>query len=388
MTAIPSEGASDFAVPRHNYAAQLPGLEDELMPRIAALLEEGGYVLGEQVWWFERRLARFLDTEHVVAVGSGTDALVLALDALDVGSSDEVITVANGFHATALAVYRVGAVPVYVDCRPGDFLVDMERVDAALTDRTAALLLVHAFGRAADLRAARDFCDRAGISLVEDCTQAIGARFAGQRVGTVGDAGCWSFAPARNLAAAGDGGAVSTQRSGIAERVRRLRDLGRTSKDQHVIRGYSSRLDSIQALVLDHKLAQVDDWNTRRIDAAAAYRHHLAGLPVTFQDAGRAGEHVYHLFQVRVPADDRDPLLDHLRLQGIDAVVRYPEPLHLQPALRDPKYPPGTFPVAEALARETLCLPIRPDLAEVEIDYVCSTVRSFYRGARHASRLA
>jgi dTDP-4-amino-4,6-dideoxygalactose transaminase len=388
MTAVPSRGASDFAVPRHNYAAQFAGLEDELVPRISALLEEGEYVLGEPVRWFERRLARFLDTDHVVAVGSGTDALVLALDALDVGSSDEVITVANGFHATALAVHRVGAVPVYVDCRPGDFLVDMEQVHAAVTHRTAALLLVHAFGRAADLRAARDFCDRKGIGLVEDCTQAIGARSAGRRVGTVGDAGCWSFAPARNLAAAGDGGAVSTQRAGVAERVGLLRDFGRIGPNQHVIRGYSSRLDSIQALVLDHKLGRVDDWNARRIEAAAAYREGLANLPVTFQDAGREGEHVYQLFQIRVPADDRDRLLDHLRMQGVDVVVRYPEPLHLQAALRDPKYPPGTFPVAEALARETLCLPIRPDLAEIEVDYVCSTVRSFYRGARRTSRLA
>lgn len=377
---------SDFAVPRHNYAAQFAGLEGELLPQVAALLEEGGYVLGEPVTRFEQRLARFLDVEHTVGVSSGTDALVLALDALDVGPSDEVITAANGSHATALAVHRVGAVPIYVDCRPDDFLTDMDQVAAALTERTTALLLVHVFGRAADLRAARRFCDQSGISLVEDCAHAFGARSAGSRVGTVGDAGCWSFAPDKNLAAAGDGGALSTRRGSIAERVRLLRDFGQVERNQHVLRGYDSRLDSIQALVLDHKLDRLEEWNTRRAEAAAAYRAGLAGLPIGFQSGGGEGEHVYHLFQVRVDVDHRDRLLDHLRLHGVEAVVRYPEPLHLQPALRDPRFPPGRFPVAEALAKETLCLPIRPDLAEIEIDYVCNTVRSFYVGAKHPAR--
>lgn len=377
-----------FTVPKYRYPAQFAGVERELLGAVEALLLRGDYVLGKEVGEFESRLASYLGTAHTVGVNSGTDALILTLDALGVGPGDEVVTVANSFHATAQAIARRGATPVYVDCRDDDFLMDLDQLPDALTERTRAVVLVHMFGRAADVPRALSICQDAGVPLVEDCAQAIGARSAGTRVGTASAAGCWSFAPAKNLAAAGDGGAVSTQDDALAERLRLLRHFGQPSQNQHELLGYNSRLDTLQALVLLHKIDRLDAWNEARAAAAASYRTRLAGLPVRFQDPGAPGEHVYHLFQLRTDSEaTRDGLLGHLRADGIDAVVRYPVPLHRQPALAGAGGAPGgapggdgagRFPVAEELAAHTLCLPVRPDLSEEEIQHVCASVTSYY----------
>jgi dTDP-4-amino-4,6-dideoxygalactose transaminase len=216
------------------------------------------------------------------------------------------------------------------------------------------------------------------IAIVEDAAQAIGARIGGRLVGSIGAAACFSFHPSKNLAAAGDGGAITTNDDGIDSTVRRLRELGQDGQNHHVVVGLNSKLDAIQAVVLHHKLPNVAEWNARRREIAAAYRERLADLPLAFQRVAPQQDHVYHLFQIRT--DRRDDLLRHLRTAGVDAVVRYPTPIHLQPAFADMGWRKGDFPVAEKLAAELLCLPIRPDLSLDEIDHVAESVRTFFRG--------
>lgn len=368
-----------FRVPKYNYQDQLPGLDEEILPALRRILLSGTYVLGPEVAEFEANLAAFLEARYAVGVNSGTDALILGLDALGIGPGDRVVTVANSFHATAQAIVRRGARPVLVDCRDTDYLIDLDQVPAVLDPAARALIIVHLFGQAVDVTAAKDLCDRSGLLLVEDCAQAIGARSRGVRVGSVSDAGCWSFAPAKNLAAAGDGGAVSTPRADVDRQLRLLRHFGQPEQNRHEIVGYNSRLDTLQACLLNVKIKRLDAWNAARVRAAAGYRARLAGLPLTFQAGAGPDEHVYHLFQVRAQSRAvRDGLVKVLREGGVDAVVRYPTPLHLQPAFADLGYRRGAFPVAEALAEQTLCLPIRPDLTADDADHVCGLIAEYF----------
>lgn len=365
-----------WQVPRYDYSSQFPGLKEKLLPQIERLMHDGNYVLGEAVGEFEEDFAAYLQAPFAVGVNSGTDALILALDVLGVGPGDEVITVTNSFHATAMAIARVGATPVLVDCEQDTYLIDLDAAERAVTEHTKAVIVVHLFGQAVDMVAAREFTDRHGLLLVEDCAQAVGAYSDSRRVGTVSDAGCWSFAPSKNLAAAGDAGAVTLADEETAKRVRLLRHFGQTSQNDHHVIGYNSRLDTVQALVLSHKLPHLDGWNQQRVAIADAYREHLGALPVKFQEGAGSGEHVYHLFQVET--DARDALLEHLRQDGIDAVVRYPTPMHLQPAFTHLKTASGEMPVAERLARQTLCLPLYPSMSEEQVDHVCRSVADFF----------
>lgn len=367
-----------YRVPRYDYPAQFGDVDARLLPDIRSLLLGGDYVLGSALTAFERDFASYLEVPHVVGVNSGTDALVLALDALGIGAGDEVITVANTFHATALAIVRVGAKPIFVDCLLDSYLIDLEQVEAAITPQTKAVIVVHLFGQAVDMPAAADLARRHGLALIEDCAQAVGACSHDSPVGSVGDVGCWSFAPSKNLAAAGDAGALSLRDGEFADRLRLLRHFGQPSQNQHDVLAYNSRLDSLQALVLSHKLPFVDEWNRRRVAHAEQYRLGLANLPVTLQSGAAQGGHVYHLFQIRT--EHRDALVSFLQGQSIDAVVRYPNPLHLQRAFLYRAYPRGCFPIAEALAEETLCLPLYPSMAPDQVDFVCDTVAKFFAG--------
>ncbi|SFQ05728.1 DegT/DnrJ/EryC1/StrS family aminotransferase [Amycolatopsis rubida] len=370
---------AEYRVGRYDYPGQLPGLDDELLPSIRETLLRGDYVLGAAVDRFEHAFASYLGARHAVGVNSGTDALILALHALGIGPGDEVITVANTFHASAQAVVRVGATPVLADCGPGDYLIDLEQAEAAITDRTRAVLVVHLFGQSVDMAAAHALAKRHDLLVLEDCAQAIGAYSGGVRVGTTSDAGCWSFAPSKNLAAAGDAGAISlggADADRLAAVLRRLRHFGQDKQNEHRVVGFNSRLDTLQALVLGHKLPQLDEWTARRVAVAAEYRERLAGLPVSFQDGAGAGEHVYHLFQLRT--ERRDELLAHLREAGVDAVVRYPHPIHLQEAFAFLGHRRGDFPVAEDLAGTTLCLPLFPSMTADQVSLVCDGVREFF----------
>ena len=348
--------------------AQLTGLADD----VDRVLRSGSYVLGAEVREFEAAFAAHTGTDYAVGVNSGTDALVLALRALGIGPGDEVITAANTFHATVLAIFAVGALPRLVDCRPDDWLIDLDAVADAINERTAAILPVHLFGRAVLMAPLLELARRHGLAVVEDCAQAVGARDDGQRVGSLSDAGCFSFHPSKNLSAAGDGGALTTNREDVAEACRQMRSLGQAGQNHHVVRGVNSKLDELQALLLRRKLPLVDGWNERRRAVAARYEARLRGTGVEPAPLVEDERHVYHLFQVEVA--DRDGLLAGLRDAGVDAVVRYPTPPHRQPAFAGALEGQGPFPAAERQAAATLCLPMRASLTVEEVDYVCETV--------------
>ncbi|RWO93028.1 MAG: DegT/DnrJ/EryC1/StrS family aminotransferase [Mesorhizobium sp.] len=366
----------NFKVARYDYPAQFTGLETQLLQEIRELLNSGEYVLGQAVAEYERAFAAYIGTTHAIGVNSGTDALVLALHALGIGRGDEVITVANSFHATALAIVRIGALPVMVDCKSDTFLIDLEQVERSISKRTKAVIVVHLFGQSVNMAAVHDLATRNGLLVVEDCAQAIGALSGGKKVGSTTDAGCWSFAPSKNLAAAGDAGAITLNNPEISNRLRQMRHFGQAAQNEHLFAGYNSRLDTIQALVLRNKLARVDMWGAERARIASIYKEQLDGLPLSFQSGAEPGEHAYHLFQVKT--ESRDDLLSHLRKSGIDAVVRYPTPIHLQPAFVDLGYRPGDLPIAEALAEQTLCLPLHPAMTADQIDLVCDCIHKFF----------
>lgn len=361
-------------VERINSRFELGPIISPVMSGIEAALLSGEVILSAEVGRFERAFAEHTGTAHALGVNSGTDALVLALEALGVGRGDEVVTVANTFHATALAIARTGATPVFVDARPGDYLMDVAALEAAVTGRTRAVVAVHLYGLPLDPAPLLDVCRRHGLRLVEDVGQAVGATAGGRRAGSLGDVGCFSFHPSKNLGAAGDGGMVTTDSAELAERVRGLRYFGQRQRKVHGELGWNTKLDAVQAIVLHHKLPYVEAWSKARRERAARYRECLAGLPLRFQTA--TDDHVYHLFQVETAA--REPLRTHLQQRGIDAVVRYPVPLHRQPAFAYLGYAAGAFPVAERLADQLLALPIRPDLDDAEMDHVVAAVRDFF----------
>jgi dTDP-4-amino-4,6-dideoxygalactose transaminase/N-acetylglucosamine kinase-like BadF-type ATPase len=373
--------ASDpaMAVERGNSRFEFAQILSPVLSEIEGALLSGRTILSAEVDRFEQAFADYIGCDYALGVNSGTDALVLAMEAVGIGPGDEVITVANTFHATVLAIARTGATPVLVDSRPDDFLMNVDDLAALVTERTKAIVAVHLYGLPLDLAPVAALCGRHGLHLIEDCAQAVGAMLGGRRVGSIGDVGCFSFHPSKNLAAAGDAGMITTSSKEIAARVRSRRYFGQRERKVHSELGHNSKLDALQAIVLYHKLPLLDEWNHLRRGRAERYRSLLAGLPVTFQRPGSqpaADQHVYHLFQVSSP--ERDALLRHLTGCGIDAVVRYPQPIHLQPAFEALGYRTGAFPVTERLAGTLLCLPIRPDLGDEEMNLVVAAMLDFF----------
>lgn len=363
-------------VHRYNYADQFGGNVDKLLNRYRQILLQGEYILTEDVHSFEQNFARYLELQYAQGVNSGTDALMVALLSLGIGAGDEVITQANTFYASVTAICLVGATPVLVDAEEEGFTMDHSQLEDAITTRTRALMPVHLYGRPAPMGTILSLARKYGLFVVEDAAQAVGARWRNRRVGGLGDVGCFSFHPSKNLAAAGDAGAVVTNNFDLNEKMRLFKELGQNGQNVHDVVGINSKLDAMQALVLSTKLVHLDGWNARRREIAKDYRKRLQGLPLRFQAESDDEEHVWHLFQVRT--EKRDALLKALRKDGIDAVVRYPSPIHLQGAFHDRGWKKGQFPVSEALANELLCLPIRPDLSDDEIDYVCEATTNFF----------
>lgn len=365
-------------VPRYNFVHQHAPLVEGVAADFRRLLLEGDFILNRDVEAFESAFGDWLGVEQVLGLNSGTDALVLALRAAGVGSGDEVITQANTFYATVAAILLSGAKPVLVDARADDFLIDASALAQVATARTRAIIPVHLYGKATEMDPILSFARDRDIIVIEDAAQSHGAKSGGRAVGTLGDVGCFSFHPSKNLAAAGDAGALATQDRALGERTRRLRSLGQKSPNEHVVVGINSKLDAIQARLLLLKLPYLNGWNESRRTVAGWYHERLSGLPVSFQATAGGDEHVFHLFQVRTA--ERDRLLTHLVDAGVDAVIRYPTPIHLQEAFQDLGYRVGSFPVAETLADELLCLPIRPDMTVDEVDYVAGTIHDFFGG--------
>jgi len=364
------------ADPRAGYVAH----RQEIDAAIRRVLETGRYVLGAEVAAFEDEFARYVGVAHGVGVGSGTEALHLALRACAVGPGDEVITVSHTAVATVAAIELAGATPVFVDIDPATFTLDPARLEAAISARTKAVIPVHLYGLPADLGPILAVARRRGLRVIEDCAQAHGARYRGSVVGSFGDIGAFSFYPTKNLGAIGDGGLIVTADAGLAERARLLREYGWAERYVSHIAGWNSRLDELQAAVLRVKLRYLDRDNAARSRIAALYRELLGGSDLTLPVERGDARHAYHLFVVR--SARRDALLAHLEEQGVRALVHYPVPIHLQPAYRDRLRGSEALLASEAAAREVLSLPMYPELAESDVRLVVGAVSAFSATAR------
>jgi len=333
----------------------------------------GNYIGGPAVTSFEEQWAAYCGTDYAVGVGNGTDALELTLAALGIGPGDEVVVSANAFIAAAAAVVRVRAVPRFADVSDETLLMTPETLSDALTPRTRAVIVVHMFGQMPDMSGILDVAAKAGISVIEDAAQAHGAEWDGRRAGTFGDAACFSFYPAKNLGAFGDGGAVVTSRPDLADRVRALANHGRSHGSAHYEHDYvgtNSRLDTLQAVLLSEKLRFLEKWTERRIALAAHYREVLNGTEVRLTAVASPARHVYHLFIVRVAG--RDAVRAELGRRGIETGVHYPVPCHRQPPLR--QFADRPLRVAEQAAGEMLSLPMFPHLTESQVEFVCESL--------------
>lgn len=366
-------------IPFLDLSAATEEIRPELERRWAAILDHGRFILGDEVAAFERHFAAYCECPHAVGMASGLDALKLALRVLGVGPGDEVITAANSFIATALAITAVGATPVLADIDPATYAMDPADVARRITPRTRALLPVHLYGHPADMAALGALAARHRLHMLEDACQAHGARFHGRRVGAMGDMAAFSFYPGKNLGGMGDGGLVTTGREDWAEALRKLRNYGSTVRYHHDLPGENSRLDTLQAAVLDLKLAHLDEHNRLRRAAAAYYRRQLQGVGDVVVPVEAAGcEPVYHLFVIRTAR--RDALMAHLRAAGVECLIHYPIPIHLQKAYAGAGWKEGDYPVAEQCARQILSLPIFPTITREQQDQVVAAVRAFFRG--------
>jgi len=366
-------------VPFVDLKAQYRSIKPEVDEAIGRVLETTAFILGPAVEEFERAFAAYLGAEFCVGVSNGTAAVQLALAACGVTAGDEVILPANTFIATAEAVSALGAVPVLVDCERDSSNIDANKVEAAVTPRTRAVVPVHLYGQPADLDPVFDVARRHRLEVVEDAAQAHGARYKGRRVGALGRAAAFSFYPGKNLGAYGEGGAVVTNEAGVARRLRLLRDHGSERKYEHEIVGHNYRLEGIQGAVLSVKLKRLDGWNAQRRQHAARYRELLGPLEaagaVSLPREMPYAEHVYHLFVVR--SDERDELQKHLAASGVQTGIHYPVPVHLQPAYRALGHKPGDFPEAERQAASVLSLPMFAELTEEQLSRVAEAVAAW-----------
>ena len=371
----------DSPVPFLDLARGYEETAAEMEAAVLEVLRSRGYVLGPAVERFEREVAEFLGVEHALGVSSGSEALLLALVALDVGPGDQVVTTPFTFFSTVSSIVRSGAEPVFADVSEEDLLLDAEAVSAVVGDRTRAILPVHLYGQCVDFEAIDAIARPRGIPVIEDAAQAIGARRSGLGAGQFGDLSCFSFYPTKNLAACGDAGLVVTTDDRLMARVRRLRDHGSERRYEHLEIGWNARLDGIQAAALSVGLGRLEERNRARVARASRYDALIAQAELS--DIVRplrtapAAEHVFHQYVVRVP--ERDRLQEHLNARGIGSAIYYPTPLHLQPCFDSLGYAVGDFPIAERAAGEVLALPMFPQLRDAEQERVISEIASFYR---------
>ena len=366
-------------VPFLDLRAAYEELKEEIDEAVARVLGSGYYLLGKEVEALEEEFAEHLNVEYCVGVGNGLDALHLALRALGVGQGDEVLVPSNTYIATWLAVSYAGAVPVPVEPDERTYNIDPEKLEAAITDRTRAIIPVHLYGQPADMDPILEVARKHNLWVLEDAAQAHGACYKGKRVGGLGDIAGWSFYPGKNLGAFGDGGAVTTNNGEFADRVRVLRNYGSRTKYFNEVRGFNSRLDEIQAAVLRVKLKHLDEWNRRRRNIAELYRRELEGCNLILPYVPEWAEPAYHLFVVR--SGQRDALQQYLETQGIGTLIHYPVPPHLQQAYCEIGLAAGTLPISERIHQEVLSLPIGPHVTEAQVETVTRAVCEFCQGS-------
>jgi dTDP-4-amino-4,6-dideoxygalactose transaminase len=362
-----------MSVPFLDLGAAYRELQAEIGAALSRVAASGWYIGGPEVERFETEFADYCGAAHCVGTGNGFDALHLALRAFDIGPGDEVILASNSYAATVLAVSHVGAIPVFVEPDPATHNLDPKLIEAAVTAKTIAILPTHLYGLPADLDAISDIAKKHGLAVIEDAAQAHGAAYKRKRLGGHSHAVAWSFYPTKNLGALGDAGALTTNVPVIAERVRRLRNYGSSRRYFSEVKGVNSRLDPLQAAVLCAKLPHLDAWNTRRAAVAARYLHAFAGLPLGLPVVPEWALPAWHLFVVSSP--NRDQIAEALKAQGVETIVHYPAPPHLQEAYSDLDLGAGSFPVAERLATEVLSLPVGPHMSDEQVEAVIAAVR-------------
>jgi dTDP-4-amino-4,6-dideoxygalactose transaminase len=360
-------------VPVLDLKAEYAELKGEILPALERVCQNSSFVLGEEVEAFEREFADYCETRHCVALSSGTAALHLGLLALGVQADHEVITSPNTFLATAEAITYCGAIPVFVDIDPATGNLDPKLIERAITPRTRAILPVHLYGRPADMDPVREIVARHDLRILEDAAQAHGARYRSRRVGGIGHAGAFSFYPTKNLGAYGEGGALTTDDDQVAKFARAARSHGQTARYEHEFVGYNYRMQGFQAAVLRIKLRHLYAWTARRQEIAREYRRLLANTRIEIPVDDPRDECVYHQFVIY--ANNRNAVIAQLTARGIETVVHYPKPVHLQPAYSSLGYPPGTFPRAERACETVLSLPVHPGLKAEQIAYVGTSVR-------------
>ena len=360
-------------VPFLDLKRQYASIKEELDQAVFSVLSHTKFILGPEVKAFEEKVTGYCGTEFAVGVASGTDALLLSLRACGVGSGDEVITTGFSFFATAGVITRLGAIPVYVDVDPDTYNIAPDKIEERITSKTKAVMPVHLFGQCADMDPITEIAKRHNLKVVEDAAQAIGSEYKGRKSGNLGDFGCFSFFPSKNLGAAGDGGMVVTNDSEMAESVRTLRVHGSKPKYYHPIVGYNSRLDALQAAILSVKLKYLDEWTKKRREHAEAYNAAFKDLDVITPVEEDFNYHIYN--QYTVALKDRDRLREVLKENQIGHDVYYPVPLHLQECYKSLGYKEGDLPVTEKKAREVVSIPIYPELTEEEQNFVIETIR-------------
>jgi dTDP-4-amino-4,6-dideoxygalactose transaminase len=362
-------------VPFVDLAAQYRTISTEVNEAISKVIRNTDFILGREVSLFEEEFASFCEAKWAIGVDSGTSALELALRAYEIGPGDEVITAANSFIASALAISHAGATPVFVDVDPDTYTIDVAAIEKAITPRTKAIIPVHLYGHPADMDPIVQLAQRHKLVIIEDACQAHGARYKGKKTGSLGHAAAFSFYPGKNLGGYGDGGMVVTNDQTVAKRLEMLRNYGQREKYQHMFRGYNRRLDTIQAAVLRIKLKHLDEWNAARRQHAKSYRRLLEQSGIVTPYAAAHAESVWHLYVIRT--DQRDALKEYLASHGVSAGIHYPIPIHQQPAYQDLGHRPGDFPVTEDYSRQILSLPMYAELSPEIIGRVVETASEF-----------
>jgi dTDP-4-amino-4,6-dideoxygalactose transaminase len=374
-------------IPFGDLRLQYDAIKTELDQAVQSVLDDGWFILGKNVSAFEAEFATYCGASYAIGVGNGTDALQLALMACEVGHGDEVITSPLSATFTALAISAVGAVPTFVDIDPQTYNIDPSRLEATIGPRTKAVIPVHLYGQPADMDPILAIARKHKLLVIEDAAQAHGAAYKGRQAGTLGDAGCFSFYPSKNLGAFGDGGMVVTDDPDLAERIRMLRNGGQQTRYDHQLLGINSRLDELQAAILRVKLRYLESWNEARRRHAALYTELLTGSGVVTPLEAPHCVHVYHLYVVQEPA--RDALRAYLQGRGVATAIHYPVPIHLQPFYAQEGFQHGQFPVTEQLCDQILSLPMFPEMTSDQVEYVAGQVIEFLtsKGSRQTKTL-
>ncbi len=366
-------------VPFYTASREYARLKNEIDTAVQTVCEKGDFILGEAVARFEKNAASYLHTRHAIGNSSGSEALLLALHALNVKPGDEVITTPFSFFATVSAVVRMGAKPVFVDIDPKTFNIDASRIEKAITKKTKVVLPVHLFLQTSDMNVIMDVARHHSIGVVEDAAEAFGMEFNGKKAGTIGDIGIYSFYPTKTLGGYGDGGLLTTDSDELAARLRMLRVHGSAKRYYHDEVGYNSRLDSIQAAILDIKLKYIEKSITRRKEIGEKYSHLLSGIgDIELPYIGPNKREVYYVYSILT--DRRDELADYLKSKGIGTTVYYPVPLHLQHCFESMGHKKGDYPIAERTCERILALPIYPEYTDEELEYTVDTIRAFFSG--------